>query len=57
MVWLGREVRSRTDYILGADHCFFRNVTVQYPRHKSYHYMVLGCLHSATLREHAKYLG
>ena len=25
--------------------------------HNSYHYMVLGCLHSASMREHARYLG
>ena len=43
----GREVRSRTDYILGTDRCLFRNVAVRDPRHNSDHYMVLGCLPSA----------
>ena len=53
----GREVRSRTDYILGMDRCLFGNVSVRDPRHNSDHYMVMGCLHSAPLREHARYLG
>ena len=57
MIREGREVRSRTDYILGTDHRLFGNVSVWYPRHNSDHYMVLGCLHSAPPREHARYLG
>ena len=57
MVREGREGRSRTDYILGVDHCLFWNVSVWDPRHNSDHYMVLGCLHSASLKEHARYLG
>ena len=50
-------MRSRTDYIMGKYLRLFGNVSVRYPRHNSDHYMVLGCLHSASLREHAKYLG
>ena len=57
MIWEWREVRSRTDYILGMDRCLFEDVSVRKPRHNSDHYMVLGCLHSAPLREHARYLG
>ena len=57
MIQEGREVRSRTDYIMGMDHRLFGNVSVRDPRHNSDHYMVLGCLHSAPLREHARYLG
>ena len=57
MIREGREVRSRTDYILGTDHRIFGNVSVRDPRHNSDHYMVLGCLHRAPLREHASYLG
>ena len=53
----GREVRSRTDYILGADIRLFRNVTVRDPRHNLDHYMVLGCLPSALPTEHKQYLG
>ena len=49
MLRKGREVRSRTDYILGTDRRLFRNVTVRDPRHNSDHYMVLGCLPSAPL--------
>ena len=57
MVRLGRELRSRTDYILGTDCRLFRNASVRDPRHNSDHYMVLGFLHSAPLREHIGYLG
>ena len=57
MIWEGREVRSRMDYILGTDRCLFEDVSVRKTRHNSDHYMVLGCLHSAPLREHARYLG
>ena len=52
MLQKGREVRSRTDYILGTDRRLFGNVSVRDPRHNSDHYMVLGCLHSASLTEH-----
>ena len=57
MVWEEREVQSRIDYILGTDCCLFRNVAVRYPRHNSYHYLILGCLRSAPLRERTKSLG
>ena len=33
------------------------NVSVRDPRHKSDHYMILGYVHSASLREHVRYLG
>ena len=56
MVHEGREVSSRTDYILGMDCCLFWYVSVWDPRHKSYHYLVSGCLRSAPLREHFEYL-
>ena len=56
MIREGREVRSRTDYILGMDCRLFGNVSVRHPRHNSDHYMVLGCLHSASLKEHVRYL-
>ena len=46
----GREVRSRTDYILGTERRLFRNVAVWDPRHNLDHYMVLGCLPSAPPR-------
>ena len=52
MLQKGREVRSRTDYILGTDRRLFGNVSVRDPRHNSNHYTVLGCLHSASMREH-----
>ena len=57
MIWDGREVQSWTDYILGTDGRLFGNVYVRDPRHNSYYYMVLGCLISASLREHVRYLG
>ena len=57
MIREGREVRPRTDYILGTDCSLFGNVSVRDPMHNSDHYMVLGCLNSSPLREHARYLG
>ena len=43
MIREGREVRSWTDYTLGTDFRIFGNVSVWDPRHKSDHYMVMGC--------------
>ena len=43
----GREVRFRTDYILGSDCQIFQNVAAQDPRHNSGHYVVMGCLWGA----------
>ena len=57
MLWNGREVRSRTDYILGIDCCLFSNVVVRDPRKNLDHYMVLGCLSSTPLADHKRYLG
>ena len=57
MLRKGREVRSRTNYIMGTDHRLFGNVSVREPRHNSDYYLVLGCLHSASLKEHMWYLG
>ena len=56
MLLKGREVRSRTDYILGTNRRIFGNFSVRDPRHNSDHYMVLGCLPSASLTEHKRYL-
>ena len=57
MIREGREVRSWTDYILGKYRRLFGNVSVRDPRYNLDHYMVLGCLHSAPLRDHDRYLG
>ena len=57
ILWNGREVWSRTDYILSTDSRLFRNVAVRDPWHNSDHYMVLGCLPSFPLTEHKRYLG
>ena len=57
MVSLGREVRYWMDYILGKDRRLFSNVSTWEPRKNSDHYMILGCIRTATLREHTKYLG
>ena len=54
---LGREVRSRTDYLLGTDRCPFRNISIYNPQHNLYNYMIMGCLHSATLKEQNQYIG
>ena len=51
-----RKVRSRTDYILGTDHRICGKISVRDPQHNSDHYMVLGCLPSASLTEHKWYL-
>ena len=39
MVQLGREVRSRTEYILGTDRHLFSNMSVWDSRHNLYHYL------------------
>ena len=57
MLQNGREVRSQTDYILETDRRLFGNISAWDPRHNSYHYLVLGCLHSASLKKHMRYLG
>ena len=57
MVRAGREVRSRTDYILGTDRPLFRNVTIRHPHHNLHHYLVLGCLRGAPLMEQFEYFG
>ena len=41
---------------LGTYFCLFANVSVRYHRHNSDHYIVLGCVHSASLMEHSRYL-
>ena len=57
MVRLGMEIRYWTNYILGKDCNIFRNKSVRDPRKKSDHYIILGFLQIATLREYTKYLG
>ena len=42
---------------MGTDSRLFGNVSVRDPRHNSEHYTVLGCLYSAPLGEHVRYLG
>ena len=51
-----REVRSRTDYILDTDFRLFSNMSIQEPSHNLDHYLIPGCLRSATMREHENYL-
>ena len=52
----GRVVRSRTDYILVSDRWIFKNGVIQDLRHKSDHFMVVGCLREPPLRENFRYL-
>ena len=52
MLDMGREVRSRTDYILETDRHLLRNMSVRDPRHNLYHYLILRCLSSSNLREY-----
>ena len=40
----GREIRSRTDYILGTDRRLIQNMAVRDARHNIYQYLVLGCI-------------
>ena len=54
MIQEKREVRSRTDYILGTDRCLFGKISVRDHMHNSDHYLVLGCMHSAYLKEHMR---
>ena len=57
MLWNEMEVRSRTYYILGTDRHLFGDFAIRDPWHNLDHYMVLGCLTSASLTEHKRYLG
>ena len=45
------------DYILGTDLPLFWNVSAWDLRHNLDHYLVLGCLRRALLREHSEYIG
>ena len=57
MVRLGREVTSKTDYMLGVDRRSFRNVQVRDSRHNSDHFMVVASLRPASVREHRRHVG
>ena len=57
LVRLGREITSKTDYVLGVDRRSFRKVQTRNPRHNSDHLMVVASLRPASLREHRRYLG
>ena len=57
MVRMGQEIRYWKYYLLGTNHDLFRNVLIRDPRHNSDHFMILGCLCSATPSEHKKKLG
>ena len=52
-----QEVRSRIDSIIGIERRRLQNVAVWDPRHNTDHYLVLGCLQCANLRENQWYLG
>ena len=56
MVRQGRVVRSRKDYILGYGRLIFQNVSVQDLMRNYDHFMVVGCLRGASLREQFCYL-
>ena len=51
----GREVRSRTNYILSIDSRLFQNVAIQDARHNTDHFLVLGCLRGTTPAVHLHY--
>ena len=52
MASLGKEVLSWMEYLLGMNCHLFWNVSVGDPHHILDNFMILGCLCSATLREH-----
>ena len=51
----GQEVRSRTYYILVTERFLLQNVTVQYARHNTDHYLVLGCFHVSAPATNLRY--
>ena len=52
----GRELLSRTDYILVIDRCLIQKVAVWDARNNTYHYPVLGFLHIVAHIVHLGYL-
>ena len=52
IVCQGRVVWYWKEYILGSNFRIFENVAVWDPQQNPNHYMVLGCLHVASPREH-----
>ena len=56
MHWGGRELRSRTNYILGTDCRLLQNVAVGDARHNTYHYLVLVFLRGPAPAAHLQYL-
>jgi hypothetical protein len=56
MLRQGRLITSRCDYLLGVDRRTFTNVCLKAPRYDSDHYMVLGTIRSAKLKENRVYL-
>ena len=57
MVRQGRELRSWTDNIMGSDRQIFQSVTIWDQGQNSNHCMLMGCLRSASPREHSNRLG
>ena len=57
MIRGGRELGSRTNYILGTDHPLLQNLAVWDTRPSIDHYLVLGCLRGAAPAAHSRYLG
>ena len=57
MVCWGVVVQYQTNYIIGKYHRLSQNVSVQDPRHNTYHYMFLGCFLSRRLEGSQRYLG
>ena len=51
------QVRHRTDYLMGMDHCLFQNVSLWYAHHNICHYLFMGFLRGAAVTEHSRYLG
>ena len=51
------DVKSHMECILGTDCRLFQSNSIRYPIHNKDHYLILGCLHITTLKEHQCFLG
>ena len=43
------EFKSEVEYVVGINRWKFKNIAIWYSCHNTYHYMVLGCLHTNSL--------
>ena len=55
MLWEGRPITGKGDYILGLDQRYFYSVSVKDPRMTTGHRMVLACLRGSGLHQNQRY--